>query len=139
MTPENILIYHYVEEMISDYSSFFQKNLKNQDMTLKELSVLLKIKYIGDTTQHDLVEAFSVSSAYIAKLLRKFEDKGYVKRKEDPENRRRKLVELTDKGVKKTDEIIEVIKNWESEITSPLSDAELKAFKKTLFKITGGI
>ena len=138
MTSENILIYHYVEEMISDYSSFFQKNLKNQDMTLKELSVLLKIKYIEDSTQHDLVEAFSVSGAYIAKLLRKFEDRGYIKRKEDPENRRRKLVELTDKGVKKTEEITEVIKNWEREITSPLSDQEIKAFKKTLFKITGG-
>lgn len=134
--PENIFIYHYVEELISSYGSYYESNLKDNDLTLKEFSVLLRIRFQGVATQHDLVELFKVSGAYIAKLLRKFEDHGYIARKEDPENRRKKLVKMTDEGIKKTDEIIEVIQNWEEKVTSSISEDEIKTLKEILFKIT---
>jgi DNA-binding MarR family transcriptional regulator len=134
--PENIFIYHYVEELISSYGSYYESNLKDNDLTLKEFSVLLRIRFQGVATQHDLVELFKVSGAYIAKLLKKFEDHGYIARKEDPENRRKKLVKMTDDGIKKTDEIIEVIQNWEEKVTSNISEDEIKTLKDILFKIT---
>ena len=134
--PENIFIYHYVEELISSYGSYYESNLKDNDLTLKEFSVLLRIRFQGVATQHDLVELFKVSGAYIAKLLRKFEDHGYIARKEDPENRRKKLVKMTDEGIKKTDEIIEIIQNWEDKVTSSISEDEIKTLKEILFKIT---
>ncbi len=134
--PENIFIYHYVEELISSYGSYYESNLNDNDLTLKEFSVLLRIRFQGVATQHDLVELFKVSGAYIAKLLRKFEDHGYIARKEDPENRRKKLVKMTDEGIKKTDEIIEVIQNWEDKVTASISEDEIKTLKEILFKIT---
>lgn len=134
--PENIFIYHYVEELISSYGSYYESNLKDNDLTLKEFSVLLRIRFQGVATQHDLVELFKVSGAYIAKLLRKFEDHGYIARKEDPENRRKKLVKMTDDGIKKTDEIIKVIRKWENEVTASISEDEIKTLKEILFKIT---
>lgn len=134
--PENIFIYHYVEELISSYGSYYESNLKGNDLTLKEFSVLLRIRFQGVATQHDLVELFKVSGAYIAKLLRKFEDHGYIVRKEDSENRRKKLVKMTDEGIKKTDEIIEVIQNWEDKVTASISEDEIKTLKEILFKIT---
>lgn len=134
--PENIFIYHYVEELISSYGLYYESNLNDNDLTLKEFSVLLRIRFQGVATQHDLVELFKVSGAYIAKLLRKFEDHGYIARKEDPENRRKKLVKMTDEGIKKTDEIIEVIQNWEDKVTASISEDEIKTLKEILFKIT---
>ena len=134
--PENIFIYHYVEELISSYGSYYESNLNYNDLTLKEFSVLLRIRFQGVATQYDLVELFKVSGAYIAKLLRKFEDNGYIARKEDPENRRKKLVKLTDEGIKKTDELIEVIQNWEDKVTAGISEDEIKTLKEILFKIT---
>ncbi len=134
--PENILLYHYVEEMISDYGTFFNVNLKDKNMTIKELSVLLRIRFDDIATQKDLVDVFKVSDAYIAKLLRKFENDEYIERMEDPQNRRKKIVRLTSKGVEKTDEIITVITGWENEITSKLTDDETATLKKILFKLT---
>ncbi len=133
--PENIFIYHYVEEMISSYGEYYKSNFKEVELTLNEFSILLRIRFQGVATQYDLVNLFKVSGAYIAKLLRKFEDMGYVARKEDPKNRRKKLVRITDEGIKKTDELIEVIQNWEDEVTTNISDDELKTLKKILFKI----
>ena len=134
--PENILLYHYVEEMISDYGTFFNVNLKDKNMTIKELSVLLRIRFDDIATQKDLVDVFKVSDAYIAKLLRKFENDEYIERMEDPQNRRKKIVRLTSKGVEKADEIITVITGWENEITSKLTDDETATLKKILFKLT---
>ena len=136
--PEKIFLYHYVEEMISDYGAFFNSSLKDQNLTIKELSILLRIRCGDITTQKDLVDVFNVSDAYIAKLLKKFEDNEYITRMEDPQNRRKKIVKLTQKGMEKTDELIAIITNWEQEITSDLTDDEIAALKKILFKITIG-
>lgn len=133
--PEDIFIYHYVEELVSSYGSYYESNFKDKDLTLKEFSILLRIRFQEVATQHDLVKLFKVSGAYIAKLLRKFEDKNYIVRKEAPENRRKKLLEMTDEGIKKTDEIIEVIQNWEDKVTASISEDEIKTLKEILFKI----
>ena len=133
--PENIFIYHYVEEMISSYGSYYESNINNQDLTLNEFSILLRIRFQGVATQHDLVKLFKVSGAYIAKLLSKFEEYGYIIRKEDPQNRRKKLVKLTDEGIKKTDELIDIIQRWEDKVTDKISEEELKTLKKILYKI----
>ena len=131
-----IFIYSYVEELISSFTQYCTTNFKNSNLTIKELSVLLKIRFEDSLTQNDLVNMFKVSPAYIAKLMRKFEDNGYIKRNESPKNRRKKIVRLTDEGFKKTDEYLEVIKNWENTITSDISDDEIKTLKGILFKIS---
>ena len=133
---QNIFIYHYVEEMIASFSSHMKKNLNKKDISEAEFPFLIRIRYNKKTTQKELVELFKVSEGYTAKLLRKFENQGYIARKEDPENRRKKLVKMTDDGIKKTDEIIEVIQNWEDKVTAGISEDELKTLKEILFKIT---
>ena len=122
--------------MISSYGSYYESNINNQDLTLNEFSILLRIRFQGVATQHDLVKLFKVSGAYIAKLLSKFEEYGYIIRKEDPQNRRKKLVKLTDDGIKKTDELIDLIQGWEDKVTANISEEELKTLKKILYKIT---
>lgn len=135
--PENMFLYHYVEEMISDYHSYYELNLKDKDLTVKEYAVLLRIRFAGKSTQYDLVKLFDVSGAYMAKLLKKFEDADYIARIEDSENRRKKIVELTENGIEKTDKLIEIIDGWEKEATSNLTEEELAILKKILSKIIG--
>ncbi len=134
-SPENMFLYHYVEELISEYHSYYELNLKDKDLTVKEYAVLLRIRFLGKSTQHDLVNLFGVSGAYMAKLLKKFEDEAYIERIENPENRRKKIVELTEKGIEKTDKLVEIIDGWEKEATSNLTEDELVILKKLLSKI----
>lgn len=133
--PDSIFIYHFVEELVSSYGLYYESNFKDDSLTLNEHAVLLRIRYQGVSTQHDLVKLFKVSGAYMAKLLRKFEDMRYVERREDPENRRKKIVKVTNEGIEKTDEFIEVIQNWEDTITASISEDELKTMKRILYKI----
>ena len=110
---QNIFIYHYVEEMIANYGKYIEEVFDETDITRSELPFLIRIRFSEKTTQKELVELFKVSEGYTAKLLRKFEDLRYITRHEDPTNRRKKIVELTDEGIRKTDELIELINSWE--------------------------
>lgn len=131
----NILIYHYVEEMISNYGKYIKTRLNNDDITTSELPFLLRIRFGEKTTQKELVELFKVSEGYTAKILRKFEDKKYITRYENPKNHRIKIVKLTPAGIAKTDQYIEYIKDWEKEVTSNMSPKEIQILKKLLYKV----
>ena len=132
---KNIFIYHYVEELIASFSKYMDENLEETGITKAEFPFLVRIRFSKMTTQKELVELFKVSEGYTAKLLRKFEDNGYITRKEDSSNRRIKTVELTQKGIEKTDELIEIINNWESQISSNTTPEEISKLKEVLFKL----
>lgn len=132
---QNIFIYHYVEEMIANYGKYIKEVFDESEITRAELPFLIRIRFSEKTTQKELVELFKVSEGYTAKLLRKFEDLGYISRREDPTNRRKKIVELTDEGIKKTDELIKLIDQWEKKVTTDMSDDEVKLLKSLLFKV----
>ena len=132
---ENIFIYHYVEEMIANYGRYIKEILDETEITRAEIPFLIRVRFSEKTTQKELVELFKVSEGYTAKLLRKFEDLGYITRHENPDNRRQKIVELTDKGVEKTDELIEIINDWEIKVTSNMTKEEVKLLKSLLFKV----
>lgn len=132
---ENIFIYHYVEEMISNYGKYITSTLNDDDITQTELPFLLRIRFGEKTTQKELVELFKVSEGYTAKILRKFEDKNYITRYENPENHRIKIVKLTPEGIKKTDKFIGYINEWETKVTSNMSQEEIQTLKKLLYKL----
>lgn len=132
---ENIFIYHYVEEMMDNYGKYIDETFDDEDITKSELPFLIRIRYSEKTTQKELVELFKASEGYTAKLLRKFEDLGYITRCEDPTNRRKKIVELTEKGFEKTEELIKLIDDWEINVTSKMTDSEVKLLKRLLYKV----
>lgn len=132
---QNIFIYHYVEELISNYGEYLKENYSDENLTRKELPFLIRIRFSDNTTQQELVELFKVSDGYTAKLLRKFENLEFITRIEDPTNRRRKIVKLTPKGIEKTDQLIKIISNWEKNITTKITENEYETLKTILFKL----
>jgi len=132
---ENIFVYHYVEEMIANFSEFLKENLDDVNINQAEFPFLVRIRFKQKTTQKELVKMFKVSEGYTAKLLRKFEDAGYITRHENPSNRRVKIVELTPEGMKKTDELMEIINKWEDKVTKDLNREETRLLKELLLKI----
>ncbi|MGN0093073.1 MAG: MarR family winged helix-turn-helix transcriptional regulator [Methanobrevibacter sp.] len=132
---ESIRIYHYVEELVYSYREYMGDLLKDNEVSLTEAPFLIRLRFSDNTTQMELTKLFKVSKGYTAKLLRRFEDKGWVKREEDPKNRRKKIVNLTPEGVKKTDELITLLDTWENKVSSGLSDVEISVLKNLLFKL----
>ena len=132
---ENIRIYHFVEELVASFKDYIDRDFVDDDISLVELPFLLRIRFSDKGTQKELVNLFKVSDGYTAKLLRRFELAGLIERIEDPSNRRRKLVKLTEKGIKRTDKILKYIDYWEEIVMDGMDDDERKIMKKALFKL----
>ena len=133
--PEDIRIYHFVEELVGSFKNYIDRDFADDDISLVELPFLLRIRFSNEGTQKELVNLFKVSDGYTAKFLRRFELAGLIERIEDPSNRRRKLVKLTEKGIKRTDKILKYIDYWEETVMDGMDDGERKALKKALFKL----
>ena len=63
-------------------------------------------------SQDDLVDMFCQSKGNIAKVLKKFEDEGYIKREVNPDNRRKYMLNTTDKGSKLVPKYRRISKEW---------------------------
>ena len=133
--PDNIRIYHFVEELVGSFKNYIDEEFVDDEISLVELPFLLRIRFSTDGTQKELVNLFKVSDGYTAKLLRRFEVAGLIHRIEDPSNRRRKLVKLTDKGIKRTDKILKYIDYWEETVMDGMDEDERKVLKKSLLKL----
>ena len=77
-------------------------------------------------SQDDLVDMFCQSKGNIAKILKKFEDMGYIKREVNPKNRRKYMLNTTDKGSRLVPEYRRISKEWEKEVGISDEDKELK-------------
>ncbi len=131
---EKIRIYHFVEELIGSYKTHIEKTYIDNEISIVEYAFLLRIKFIGKCNQIDLVEIFHISEGYTAKILKKFETLNLIERKEDPNNRRKKIVTLTPKGNQKVEKILKATDTWEKNVTKTLNKEEKQTLKKLLYK-----
>ena len=127
---QNIFIYHYVEELISNFRNYMDENFNDDTISRAEFPALVRLRFTDNATQKEIVDLLDVSDGYTAKLLRKFEVNGFITREEDPTNRRRKIVKLTPAGIEKTDELIGIIDDWEKKVSEKISPEDLLAMAR---------
>ena len=77
-------------------------------------------------SQEDLVSMFGQSKGNIAKILKKFEDDGFIKREINPQNRRKNMLNTTDKGNELVPKYRQISLDWEKEVGITDLDADLK-------------
>ena len=95
---DQIRIYHYVEELVFSYRQFMTSHLKEEDIPLQECPLFIRLRFYDNKTQRELANEFHFTEGYTAKVLRNFEERNLISRVENPENRRQKIVSLTDDG-----------------------------------------
>ena len=77
-------------------------------------------------SQEDLVNMFGQSKGNIAKVLKKLEDDKLIKRQTNPENRRKYMLNTTEKGSEIVPKIRQISLDWEKEVGISESDDELR-------------
>ncbi|WP_296783058.1 MarR family winged helix-turn-helix transcriptional regulator [uncultured Methanobrevibacter sp.] len=106
-----------------------QKYMKSK---FNELDLGHDVRYImfiydnPGCSQDDLVNMFGQSKGNIAKTLRKLEDQGFIQREVNPENRRKYMLNTTEKGRNLVPEYRKISKEWEMEVGITEDDIELK-------------
>ena len=90
-------------------------------------------------TSKDVMTSFRISKATASQTLNGLVDKGYITMKNDLEDRRSKVIELTDVGKemqKKFDDSLKIVRK---KITKGINEEEEAAFRATLNKILSNV
>lgn len=117
-----IALIHHISQNKLRYA---RKNPNHIDM-VHEGRYLMEIHKRKNLSQDDLANIFGQSKGTIAKALRKLEDKGYVERIINQNNRRKYILKTTQEGEKLAILLEEDLSSWEEAVGIDKLDDETK-------------
>jgi MarR family transcriptional regulator, transcriptional regulator for hemolysin len=104
-------------------------------LTRAQWQALGNLKRMGPMTQAALAEIMEVETATIARLIDRLEAAGWIARKAEAQDRRVKLVTMTDKATAIMDEVGVIGQKLRDDMLVDLSPSELEALIGTLTTI----
>lgn len=108
-------------------------------LSFSEGIVILVIGYSKYGNQDTVSSLSGIDKYQTAKVLAAMEERGYVRREINPENKREKLVCLSDKGKETAKILQDIIKQWEQIIFSGITKEEERALEQIMCKIVGNV
>ncbi len=117
-----IALIHHISRNKLKYA---MKNPNQIDMVHEGL-YLMEINKRKNLSQDDLANMFGQSKGTIAKALKKLEDKEYVERKIDENNRRKYILKTTKKGKDLAILLTKDLEEWERNVGIDKLDEETK-------------
>lgn len=97
---------------------------KSTGLSMPQFSILMQLHHKGACGVSDISERFDITNAAASQLVDKLVQGGFIKREEDPIDRRAKRLNLTDKGRKLIQQGIEQRYGWMEELADRLSAEE---------------
>jgi MarR family transcriptional regulator, temperature-dependent positive regulator of motility len=102
------------------------------DLTNPQFAVLLLLGQHGALDQSELGILASVDRATISGLVDRLEARGLVSKTTDPNNRRRRIIELTDHGLRRLDKAAEVAEAVINEVEAHFDSEEFRQLVRLL-------
>src|SRR3954466_1857044 len=90
----------------------------------RHVAALIELRDSGQLTQQSLCGQLHLDPTNLVAILNELEQRGYAKRRRDPDDHRRHLVEISKKGLAVIDKVSEVMDGVEAELMEGLEPAE---------------
>lgn len=111
------------------------RSLRNKDVGTAEIDLIHALRHNSGCTQAMLAEILNADKAAIARRTKNLEAKGYLVRREDPNDKRSHLLYPTEKAEKLKLSKAEIEASFYEYTLSTLGEDEAKVFSETLDKI----
>jgi len=106
--------------------AFLYREIRKFGITGGQFQFLMGLAREDSISQEELANNFHMNESTIARALRKLEDAGMVQREIDENNRRRKIITVTEKGRIAVDNIKKMDEKWEERVKSLSADEKNK-------------
>jgi len=109
------------------YSRTRASPLLQTALTMQQLKVLLHLSAEGPVLSHRLADSLGIPPASVTGLVDRLVQRGLVRRAEDPQDRRARLVELTAEGLSTVDRLLTAGAEHRRDLLSRLDIEDLHA------------
>lgn len=132
---ENVPIIPFISTIHRKYGIFLNQNMKDYNLSFGQYPILIRLYDEGPSTQQNLAKIFQLNESTITRALNKLEEKEYIEKHPDYENKRKNYVKVTPKGAKIAKEVMDYDEQWDKICSENLSEKEFEEIKTTLKKI----
>jgi DNA-binding MarR family transcriptional regulator len=122
----------FMRRSMHDFLRFARKS----GLSMVQMNVLTHIYYGGECDISALLETLEVSKAAAGQLVERMEQQGLVERRPDPQDRRARLVSLTEKGGELVIASIAARQSWMNEVMAKVPEAQRAVITASLQTLT---
>ncbi|MCF7981329.1 MAG: MarR family transcriptional regulator [Pseudomonadales bacterium] len=115
--------------------SIFADEFNDKDITPLQFSILWVLTTHSGEDQASLAQYVALDRTTCSNIVSRLEERGYLRREVDPENKRAKLVYITDAGRKLFREVEVLMEKVSKRLLKPLLPEERKIFLNLLQKL----
>jgi len=105
---------------------------KSIGLSMPQFSVMMQLHHRGAFGMSEVSERFEITPAAASQLVDKLVHNGFILREEDPNDRRAKLLNLTDKGRDVIQQGLEERYHWMDQLEERLTDEERTQISEAL-------
>ena len=98
--PSPSTFHEGLEIVLAHIIQYFMHFMKQKGLSTPQINVLMYIYHAGGCQVSDISSLTDASNAAASQLVERLVQQGLVERKEDPEDRRTKILKLSGKGLK---------------------------------------
>ena len=129
----------YISQLYRKGSVFINKEVSEYGIGSGQFMFLLEL-YINDgKNQEEIAETLKIDKGTTARALKKLEEQGFVTRIKDENDNRSNKIYLNDKAKDVREGVLDVLNDWNKEITKSLTEEEEEMLKSLLEKVCKNI
>jgi len=134
-TKEDFMILNDMSMIIRYNHIFMNRSLSHTDIASNEYYLLMYLFSSDEVTQDDISEYFGIDKGSISKTISSLEQKGYVQRQINQENRRSNIITITKKGRSTFSETKKILDQWHQSILHNITKDQLETMGDALEKM----
>ena len=132
--------YGYFFNLIStSLKTKLEEQLKQFDITTHQFGILITVLKKENLTQRDIVNYTNGDEPSTTRVIARLEAKGFLARVKDKDDKRKRLVSLTNEGKKLLEKMLPYAKEENKKLANSLTSEEQTTFLNLLRKVASGL
>ncbi|MGN0027738.1 MAG: MarR family winged helix-turn-helix transcriptional regulator [Clostridium sp.] len=127
------------EVIVRYWRSFTEKKLKEFDLTFGEQIIIIFLSKNENVNQESISKRYMIDKGMVAKTLTRLEDKGFIKREQNPNNKRENIISLTEKSAYIMKYINTIFDDWNKILYGEMSKEDIDCVKKLTGKMAENV
>lgn len=119
--------------------TFAEKRLKEFDLSFGEQVIIMYLSNHNNISQDTISKRYMTDKGMIAKTLSRLEQKGFIQRVQNPNNKRENIISLTQKGTDILKFMNAILSEWSEIIYEGMSEEEIGTVKRLTGKMVENV
>ena len=126
---------HLLRRAHQRHSAIFQEKIGDAQLTPLQFAALVKLRDLTEVSQNHLGRLTAMDAATMQGVIKRLASRNLIKRRPDPDDRRRLIVSLSSMGYELVNTLVSSGSDITAQTLEPLCPAERKQFLDLLTKL----